>query len=534
MNKPITSIVVVGGGTAGWITAGRLAASLKKRFGHSTSTPHPIRVSLVESAKKPPIAVGEGTWPTMRNTLKQLEISETDFIRHCDVAFKQGAKFSGWVTGEKDDYYYHPLVLPQDFSQVDIAPLWQWQKSHQADTPSFSNSVCFQEALCENNLAPKNIRTPEFAGVANYAYHLDSEKFSQYLQKHCQEKLGVEHIIGDVEEIHEQQDGDISALSIRLHPHNEALRLSGDLFIDCTGFSSLLLGQHYQVPTISCQEILFADTALATRVPYLDEKAPIATHTIATAQNAGWVWDIGLQSRRGVGYVYSSRFSSEDEALATLLRYTQQGDTQSPIKEEDIRKIPINAGYRRLFWHKNCVAVGLSAGFLEPLEASALVLVELSANMLAEQLPANRAMMDIVAKRFNDTFRYRWERIIEFLKLHYVLTRRSEPFWQANTAAESIPESLKELLELWRYHSPRDFDFSSNNEVFPAASWQYVLFGMQFEPNYEHLHLPDSPFAAMAHAAQEKNQAMINRCMPQLPQHRQLLEKICEFGLQPI
>lgn len=528
MNK-IRSVVVVGGGTAGWITAGRIAALQQKRLGQDAGEKS-VKVTLVESANKPPIGVGEGTWPTMRNTLRQLGISESDFIKNCDATFKQGAKFSGWVTGQQNDFYYHPLVLPQDFSQVDIAPLWlaekQQAQQQQNAVESFSKAVCFQEYLCEHNQAPKHIRTPEYAGIANYAYHLNSEKFSQFLQKHCTEKFGIEHIIGDVTEIHALENGDIGSLSISTTDQS----LAGDLFIDCTGFASVLLGRHYKVPLNRCDDVLFADTALATRVDYELPDTPIATHTNATAQKAGWIWDIGLQTRRGIGYVYSSQHSTEEAALNELLNYTGHS-----VNEADVRKIPINSGYRQTFWKNNCVAVGLSAGFIEPLEASALVLVELSATMIAEQLPATRELMDIVAKRFNETFSYRWQRIIDFLKLHYVLTQRNDTaFWRDNRADSSIPDSLRELLHLWRYHSPRDFDFTSNNEVFPAASWQYVLFGMGFDADYTHTYNPDSYHSNMAQQAMSKNKAMVDRCMSQLPKHRELLDKIKQYGLQAI
>lgn len=523
MNKPIKSIVVVGGGTAGWITAGRIAAH------HQSQNPDiSIDVTLIESPGIPPIGVGEGTWPTMRNTLHSLGIRETDFIRECDASFKQGAKFAKWVTGKDDDFYYHPLVLPQGFAQCNLAPYWQQQ--YQAGSPflekdeSFSNAVCFQESLCENGLAPKLITTAEYSAIANYAYHLNSAKFSAFLQKHCTEKLGVKHILDDVVEVRPADDGDIEAVMTK---NNGAI--SGDLFVDCTGFSSLLLGQHYEVPFVDCSDTLFVDSALAVQVPYDSEDAAIASHTISTGTSAGWVWDIGLPNRRGVGHVFSSRHTSEDAAHDELSAYLGPA-----IKNLDVRKIPIRSGHRKIFWKNNCVAVGLSAGFLEPLEASALVLVEMSATMIAEQLPACRDVMDIVAKRFNETFTYRWQRIIDFLKLHYMLTKRNDSqFWIDNRDPDTIPESLKDLLKLWRYHSPYDHDFTSTNEVFPAASYQYVLYGMGFETDYANTQqtlnktkIADEMFA--------KNKQMIAKTLDALPSNRDLINRIKEFGLQTI
>ena len=517
MNKTTKSIVVVGGGTAGWITAGRIAAM------HKANQPDGVQVMLIESPNIPIIGVGEGTWPTMRNTLIKLGISETDFIRECDASFKQGAKFARWVDGSDTDFYYHPLMLPQGFGKVNLAPYWQQHRHNGLEGQSFSAAVCFQEAICEQGLAPKTITTPEFSAMANYAYHLNAGKFSSFLQKHCCEKLGVKHVLADVTAVHSAENGDIAAVETQ-----QAGRIEGDLFIDCTGFSALLLGKHFEVPWVDCSDVLFIDRALAVQVPYSDEDAPIASHTISTAQEAGWIWDIGLQHRRGIGHVYASRYTTEAQALQRLADYV------GPLFDESaVRHIPIKSGHRQLFWKNNCVAVGLSAGFLEPLEASALVLVELSATMIAEQLPACRAIMDITAKRFNDTFRYRWQRIIDFLKLHYILSKRTDnAFWIDNRDPQTIPETLQELMQLWRYQSPWDHDFTSNNEVFPAASYQYVLYGMGFETDtaFQQHHWDE----AQAREQLQKNRKHIEQALRQLPGNRELLKRIHQYGLQTL
>ena len=513
MHGKTNKIVIVGGGTAGWITAGTIAA---KHCSHPQSN---VEVILVESPNIPIIGVGEGTWPTMRSTLINMGISETDFIRECDASFKQGAKFAKWVTGRKDDFYYHPLVLPQGFGKIDLAPYWHQFGSDQ----SFSNAVCYQEAICEADLAPKTIRHNEFDALANYAYHLDAGKFSKFLQKHCTEKLNVKHVLADVDTIRSNINGDVDAL---ITAQGDEIR--GNLFVDCTGFNSLLIGKHYNVPFKSCSDILFIDTALAVQVPYQNKNSAIVSHTVSTGQTAGWIWDIGLQSRRGVGHVYSSHHISEEAAYLELESYVGP-----QFKDLSVRKIAIQSGHRERFWQNNVVAVGLSAGFLEPLEASALVLVELSAQMIRDQLPANRTTMDIVAKRFNQTFRYRWDKIIDFLKLHYVLTKRQEPFWQDNLSGSSIPPSLKDLLALWQHRSPSDFDFESNNEVFPAASYQYVLYGMGYRTDFDEM--PQfTNNVAYATAQLAKNQELINQAKNILPTNRELLDAINKYGMSSL
>jgi tryptophan halogenase len=177
MVRPIQSVVIVGGGAAGWLTAGVIAARHQGRMAQGFS------VTLVESPTVPIIGVGEGTWPSLRSTLQKMGVSETELFRQCDAAFKQGAKFARWTTGAEDDAYYHPLMLPQGFTQVNLAP--HWLRDDQGR--SFCDAVCPQGELCEEGLAPKTIATAEYQAVANYAYHLDAGKFAPFLQKHCTE-----------------------------------------------------------------------------------------------------------------------------------------------------------------------------------------------------------------------------------------------------------------------------------------------------------------------------------------------------------
>ncbi|WP_440875950.1 tryptophan halogenase family protein [Thalassotalea sp. PLHSN55] len=521
MQNAIKDIVIVGGGSAGWISAATIAAKLKKTHQHG------FKVTLVESANVPTIGVGEGTWPTMRRTLKNIGVSETDFIKACHVSFKQGAKFAKWTTGEENDSYYHPLVLPEDFDNTNLAPHWlALQKLHQ-DIPDFANSVCPQASLCDQGLAPKKITTPEYSSDANYAYHLDAGKFAEFLKQHCLNKLNVNHIVADVEAIQSAENNDISALTTQC-----GQTITGDFFIDCTGSKSLLIGEHYQIPFVSCKEVLFVDRALAVQVPYADENSPIASHTISTAQSAGWIWDIGLSSRRGVGHVYASNYISDEQAKQELLNYL--APSVENLDALTFRTININPGHREKFWQNNCVAIGMAAGFLEPLEASALLLIEIAASFIAEQLPADRGAMDVIAARYNQTFLYRWQSIIDFLKLHYMLTKREDSaFWRDNKDPSTIPSSLKAQLELWQYQTPWHGDFSYAQEVFPAASFQYVLYGMGFKTKAHPLGLSE---LSQQHAlALMKNNAIkTQQLSAQLPSNRSLINAIKAQGLHKI
>jgi hypothetical protein len=513
----IRKVVVVGGGSAGWLAAAVLAAD------HPAHLPGGLQITLIESPDVPIIGVGEGTWPSMRDTLHRIGVSESDFFRECDASFKQGSRFNRWVTGAADDYYFHPFVLPQGYGEANLAERWQQAHSH----IPFADLASFQPHLCVQGKAPKQAATPEFAAVANYGYHLDAGKFSVFLRRHCVEKLGVRHVLAHVDGITPAANGDIASLRLREGAHGvESGTLEGDLFIDCTGLQSRLLGQHFEVPFISQKHVLFNDSALAVQIPYPSEDSPIGSQTTSTAQEAGWIWDIGLPTRRGIGHVYSSAHTSDEDAERALRTYIGSDDIPAP------RKLTFSPGYRERFWHRNCVAVGLSAGFIEPLEASALAIVEFSANMISDDFPATREAMDIVARRFNDSFRYRWERVIDFLKLHYVLSRRSDTqYWIDNR--ETVPERLQDLLTLWRHRPPSRNDFNRIEEVFPSASYQYILYGMGFrsEPGgglrrHDNAEAADGYFREAA--------GLTAKMLPALPTNRELIGHIQRHGLPRI
>jgi len=511
-NRATKHIVIVGGGSAGWLTASVIAAE------HAG-----LRVTLLESLEVAPIGVGEGTWPSMRDTLHRIGLSETDFVRDCDASFKQGSRFDGWIDGVDGHRYFHPFVAPHGYGEANLAA--HWRAAH-PDLP-FAELVSVQPHLCMHGRAPKQFGTPEFAAVSNYGYHLDAGKFGTLLREHATGRLGLHHLQGHVVAVNAHENGDIASLQTREHG-----ALAGDLFIDCTGSQALLLGRHYGVPLLPQKHLLFNDSALAVQVPYPAPDSPIASPTISTARQAGWIWDIGLPSRRGVGYVYSSAHCSDDQAQQVLHDYLEgTGGAAGAAGAPAPRKLRFEPGYRERFWHRNCVAVGQSAGFIEPLEASALAMVELSAAMLADTLPATREAMDVAARRYNDAFGYRWERVIEFLKLHYVLSRRRDSdYWHDNLAAGSIPERLRESLVLWKHRVPSRHDLTRIEEVFPAASYQYVLFGMGFEPRYgEVARRSDLPGLASRYV--EETAALARRMLPALPGNRELIDHIRRHGL---
>ncbi len=459
MKTSVQRIVIVGGGTAGWLSACGLAAKLPG-----------LAITLVEAPNIPTIGVGEGTWPTMRESLATIGIAESEFLRECDAAFKQGSRFDGWTDGAVDDSYLHPFTAPLPGDMRDMLAAWQ---AGDQSTP-FSAAMTPQHAVCAHNLAPRQRTMPDYAGALNYGYHLDAGKFAALLARHATGRLGVTRIAAEVTGVKVDHDGDIAALHLRDHP-----TLAGDLFIDCSGQAALLIGGSCGAGWIDRSDISFNDRALAVQVP-VAPGSPVASQTIGTAHEAGWLWDIGLPTRRGIGCVYSSRFLSNDRAAQILADYVAAKVPGTDPALLRPRQLTFATGHRDRFWVGNCLAVGLSAGFIEPLEASAIVLIELSIKTLTENFPRSRAAMTIHAARFNALFRYRWDNIVEFLKLHYVLSRREEPYWQAQRSPATIPDRLAENLALWRDQPPSAWDFPRVDEMFPAASQQFVLYGMGF------------------------------------------------------
>ncbi len=512
----IKRVVILGGGAAGWITANHLGKALNTALNKS------IEVILIESPDIPTIGVGEGTVPMMRDTLRHFGISETDFIKECDATFKQSIKFVDWVynPSEKGSHYYHHLFDYPTINELDLVPYWLLKKNDKKET--FANAISSQGEVCDHGLAPKLITHPEFQGFFSYAYHLDAYKFSRMLAKNAVEVLGVKHVSANVDDVELDDTGAIKSLIT-----DRQGEIAGELFVDCSGFNSLLLGQSLNVKFKDKSDILFVDHAIAMQVPYENEDAPIASHTIATAKKAGWIWDIGLTTRRGVGYVYSSRYVEHDHAESVLRKYV--GERAEGL---NARKIPMKVGHREVFWHKNCVAIGLAQGFVEPLEATGLLLFDATARMLGELFPFHIASINDSAKLFNERTLHIWNRVIDFIKMHYCLSKRDDSqFWIDNRNADSIPDSLTERLRMWKNRTPNTYDFLTRFETFNLDNFLYVLYGMKFDTDLEikkdiyHEH-------QKAEMLFKQIQSNNTRYVEALEENRVLIEKIKSYGMQ--
>ena len=241
----IQQVVIVGGGTAGWLSACLLAAKRPE-----------LSITLIEAPTIPTIGVGEGTWPTMRDTLASIRIAEADFLRECDASFKQGSRFDGWVDGSKTDNYLHPYTAPPTGDMRDLLSAWR------VSSPGvpFAAAMTAQYATCARDLAPRQRAMPDYAGALNYGYHLDAGKFAALLARHAKERLGVAHIAAEVTGVVAHPDGDIAALNLRDHT-----AVKGDLFIDCSGHAAILIDGHYKADWIDRSDVSFNDRALQCR-----------------------------------------------------------------------------------------------------------------------------------------------------------------------------------------------------------------------------------------------------------------------------
>jgi len=447
-------VLVVGGGSAGWTAAAYLNAAL------NTGNQKVAEVSLVESPDVPRIGVGEATIPNINRTLAIIGIDELEFMKATDATFKASIRFKNWLDNE-NKFYHHP------FSRFGAGPNddagRRWLMSDRS--VPFMNTMSAQPVFCEMGLAPKVLEPVNLGIPVGYAFHLNALKFADYLRDFSTAR-GVTHYLDNVVDVDVAENGNISAVQTK-----SGLRLEADLFIDCTGFASLLIEKTLEVKWIDYSQWLLCDRALVMPVPY-ETHYPgfVRPHTMATALSAGWVWDIPLQNRRGVGYVHASSYISEEDAERELRAY--EG---AHAKDLDTRVVNFKVGIREKAWFKNCIAMGLAGGFLEPLESTGLYLNELAAELLTEHFPYGDDM-EPLAFRFNRLMENRFYEILDFINLHYCLTRRTDTeFWREIGRPDRINDRLRAKLDYWRMKPPSVSDFV--DPFFPGQAEQQPTSG---------------------------------------------------------
>jgi tryptophan halogenase len=448
-SQRIRRVVIVGGGTAGWMAALHL---------NRTARAQGASVTLIESAALGAIGVGEATIPSLVQFLRALKLDERAFMRRCSATIKLGVRFDGWV--EDGVTHWHPFgVCGARVDNLDLFHFWLKHRS-EVDAKSRYADFSLQVALANREKAawPFDGASAVWRNGA-YAYHLDAAAMAGYFRE-LATREGVQHLFGDIRAVERAENGDIAALDI-----GGDRRIAGDLFVDATGFAGLMIEQALGDPWIDWSDQMLCDHAVAMPLPRGEAFPP---YTRSSAAPAGWIWRIPLSSRTGVGYVFSSAFVPTDEAIATLIA---RADLRR-ARTADPRLIRFRVGRRTHFWLRNCVSVGLSCGFVEPLESTGIHMIQKAVAWLADFWP-DRGFNPALAKAFNARMGDLMNEARDFILLHYLVNRRDEPFWRAARAAP-LPDTLRETLALYdetgRIQSPR-------LSLFPETSYYFILEG---------------------------------------------------------
>ncbi len=464
---PYRSVLIVGGGTAGWLAAAYLQRTL------CGDPANPVSIHLVESADIGTIGVGEATVPTLRQTLRVLDIPETALFAQADATLKNGVRFVGWRNGgpPATDRYDHPFDPP--LAMEGYSTMIHWLNLKQRGLVSAPYSACgsVQTALFDPMLSPKMMASPNYEAPVPYAYHLDAIKLAGVLRDTAVAR-GVRHTIGNVTTVQTDEAG------IRSITLADGQTLAADLFVDCSGFASLLIGKALDVPWVSYADHLLCDRAVACPVQHTATPQALRSYTTATAQAAGWTWEIDLQSRTGTGYVYSSDHCSDDQAVATLLTHHKG---QPRMAEPRLLKMRI--GHRARVWEKNCLSLGLASGFIEPLESTGIYLVEHALQQFIDYLPSSDNNT-VGRAKYNSLISDLYDELRDFIVMHYSLSMRQDTqFWCDATSPERIPASLATLLALWDEKVPHTTDINRKMSLFGANNYFFILAGLNRLPS---------------------------------------------------
>jgi tryptophan halogenase len=445
------NIVIAGGGTAGW-----LAAAIFARFlGDAAS------ITLVESDEIGTVGVGEATIPQIHNLIIGLGLDQAEFIRRTNGTFKLGIEFSDWL--HRGHRYIHSFgTVGRGVGLIPFRQLWLRGRALgvASDFGDYSFNIAAARLGRMTTQAGAGTNLPDLA----YAYHFDASLFGGMLREYA-EARGVTRVEGKIARVERGGDGDITALALE-----GDRRVDGNFFIDCTGFRSLLLGGALGVPFEDWSHWLPCDTALA--VPCESSEA-FRPYTQSMARPAGWQWRIPLQHRTGNGHVFCSRFMSVDEASALLLANLDGEPLADP------RPIRFTSGHRAKFWSHNCVALGLAAGFMEPLESTSIHLVQSALGRLLNVLGGDRSKIEMARDTFNRLSGSEWTRIRDFILLHYVANgREGEPFWD-HCRRIALPRTLKDKIDMFRESG---LVMREEDELFLDDSWGQVMLGQGIDP----------------------------------------------------
>jgi tryptophan 6-halogenase len=478
MSEHVQNIVIVGGGSAGWMTAAYLSKALDKN----------VRITLVESSNITRVGVGEATFSTIKVFFDFLGLQEHEWMPKCNATYKMAIKFVNWNAAGQ--HFYHPFQRYEVVNGFDISEWWLKTKKNQE---AFDYSCFVTPWLCDNQKSPRyldgqvfdeqvqNLYSDDYISQKNvladlqvqypYAYHFDANLLAKFMKDYAMPR-GVEQIVDDVVDVKLQEDGSIDRIITKEHGS-----INGDLFVDCTGFRGLLINKALDEPFISFSDSLLCDRAIAMQVPTDIKKDGINPYTSATALSSGWVWNIPLYGRIGTGYVYSSAFISEEEAEKEFRSHL--GEASNNCKASHIK---MRVGRNRDSWVKNCVAIGLSSGFVEPLESTGIFFIQHGIEELVNHFP-DRSFNQELIKSYNKAIANCIDGVKDFLTLHYCASDREDtPFWKATKQKISFSEELREKLNLWKNRLPNNKSINPNYHGFESYSYSVMLLGLNYMP----------------------------------------------------
>lgn len=490
MDHRIKRVVILGGGTAGWMTASYLGKALQGTVG----------ITVLEAPTVPRIGVGEATVPNLQRVFfDYLGIAEEDWMRECNASFKLAVKFVNWrtpgkgaprprqVAGGASDHFYHPFGLLPEQDQIPLSQYWAYKRVH-GETDDEFGYACFKEPpVMDANLAPRSL---DGKAVTRYAWHFDAHLVADFLRRFATRKQGVEHVEDEMHEVLQDERGFITALQTK-----SGRTIEGDFFVDCSGFRGLLINKAMAEPFIDMSDHLLCNSAVATQVPHDDGAHGVEPYTSAIAMSAGWTWRIPMLGRFGTGYVYAGDFTSQDDATKEFC------DLWGLDPAGEFNHIRFRVGRNRRAWVKNCVSIGLASCFLEPLESSGIYFIYAAIYQLAKHFPDRRfdqALLD----GFNREIEGMFDDTRDFIQAHFSLSPRTDtPFWQA-TKDLRLADDMVEKLAMYKAGMPINQPFTDESTYYgnfdaefrnfwTNGSYYSIIAGLGV--------LPDTPFPALTY-----------------------------------
>jgi tryptophan halogenase len=500
-DKRIGQVVIVGGGTAGWMSAALLAKALGPL----------VRIDLVESEEIGIIGVGEATIPQIRHVNAFLGLDENEVMRAARATFKLGIQFNDWRRiGDSYIHAFSDVGLPMGLSPFQHYWLRGRAEGKAHDLWDFSLNA--QAARANRFARMDKVGSSPLTGI-RYAYHLDAGLYARYLRGFA-ERLGVRRTEGRIVRVEQHgEHGDIEAVVLE-----NGARVAGELFLDCSGFRGLLIEGALHSGYEDWQQWLPCDRAMV--VPSA-RVAPMRPYTQASARPAGWQWRIPLQHRSGNGHVYCSQFMGDDEAAALLLANLEGEALAEP------RALRFTTGMRRLCWNRNCIALGLSSGFMEPLESTSIHMIQSGISRLLSLFP-DRDFDPVLRDEYNRQTRFEYERIRDFLVLHYRATRRDDTsFWRY---CQSLPETESLTRKIANFRASGQI-FREGDELFTEVGWLQVMVGQGIEPRRYHA-LADALPADQLDEFLGSMRVLIKRAVDNMPTHAQYVAEQCQASAQ--